>query len=388
MRKGLALFLVIIMICLLGTTTGRCEDTIRLHACSSILIERETGRILYGDKPFEKRAMASTTKIMTTIVALENGKLDDLVSVSSKAAAQPKVKLYIKKGEKYKLQDLLYALMLQSSNDVAVAIAEHIGGSVEEFCDLMTAKAKELGAYNTSYKTPNGLDADGHFSTAYDLSLVTRYALENEKFVSIINTPAWQISKANGNSRDISLNNKNNFLSSYSGAYGVKTGFTSQAGYCFVGAAKQGGMDLIAVVLGSGWYPYRKWKWMDTSKLMNYGFKNFKFEDILLEDTSYKELPVERGMAEMVSTYIDGALRLPLSKNDQIEIKHKIFDVMEAPVEKGTALGVTKIYINDELYNSYFIRANDDVMRQDFWYHLNKLMEKWMDNGLLASLFE
>lgn len=387
MRKGLAFLICLVMVTMLGTSTSKCKEAINLHACASILIDRETGRVLYGENHFEKRAMASTTKIMTTIVALENGNVEDLVAVSSKAAAQPKVKLYIKKGEKYRLQDLLYALMLQSSNDVAVAIAEHIGGDVETFCDMMTAKAQEIGAYNTSYKTPNGLDAVGHFSTAYDLALITRYALENEDFVRIINTPAWQISKGNGNTRDISVNNKNRFLNSYSGAYGVKTGFTSQAGYCFVGAAKQNDMDLIAVVLGSGWYPYKTWKWMDTSKLMNYGFRHYAYEDILTEDSEYKDIPIDRGMAEMVATYIDGELRLPLSQKDEIDIKHSLFDTIEAPITKDTPVGIASVYLNDELYDSYYIRTSEDVLRQDFWYYLKRLVNEWISNSFLNDLF-
>ena len=175
--------------------------------------------------------------------------------------------------------------MLESSNDVAVAIAEGIGGSVENFCNMMTAKAKELGALHTSYKTPNGLDADGHYTTAYDLALITRYALENEKFMEIINTKSYTFQELTAN-RSISVSNKNAFLNIYNGANGVKTGFTGQAGYCFVGSANQNGMELIAVVLACSWPPNKTYRWADTKKLMDYGFGHYSYKKALDDQKS------------------------------------------------------------------------------------------------------
>lgn len=390
MKRGLVILMMVL--CLVNTWsigTIQAEEVeketvkINLHAQSSILMDRTTGRILYGSGEQEIRAMASTTKIMTTIIALENGNLDDMVQVSSKAAAQPKVKLYIKKGEEYRLEDLLYALMLQSSNDVAVAIAEHIGGSVEEFCKMMTDKATELGAFSTQYITPNGLDAKGHQSTAYDLALISRYALENETFRKIINTPAWQISSTKGNARDISLSNKNNFLSGYNGAYGIKTGFTSQAGYCFVGAAKRGDMDLISVVLGSGWYPYRNWKWLDTTKLMNHGFKNYKMTTVLEKNLAYKPVKLVKGMKEEVPTFIDGELMLPLSELDDIRVEYKMNKSIEAPVFRDSLVGMATVYLNEEVYESYYIRAADTIERQDILFNMNVIIDKWIQNPAL-----
>ena len=231
-KKQIQLWMVLFFFCTMINPLRAEEKNVSppsVEARAGILLDMESGRVLWEKNSHEKRAMASTTKIMTCIVALEKGNLKDEVKVSARAAAAPRVKLYIKPGEIYPLEDLLYALMLQSSNDVAVAIAEHIGGSVEEFCNMMTQKAKEIGAYNTVYKTPNGLDAEGHYSTAYDLALITAYAIQNPTFVEITNTHQITIPKSGGSYRSFHLSNTNRFLTEYEGATGVKTGFTGQA---------------------------------------------------------------------------------------------------------------------------------------------------------------
>ena len=176
-----------------------------LNALSAVVMEAESGRILYDKNGSEPRAMASTTKIMTLTVALENGNLSDMVSVSANAAQQPEVNMNLREGETFVLEDLLYALMLQSYNDVAVAVAEHVGGSVENFCAMMTEKAQEIGAKNTCFKTPSGLDAEGHQTTAADLALITAYAVQNETFMKIVGTQSYEIQQNRGNSRSVSL---------------------------------------------------------------------------------------------------------------------------------------------------------------------------------------
>ncbi len=226
------------------------QKEIKLGSKGVILYDANTGRILYGENVDEKLPMASTTKIMTLIVALENGKLSDTVKVSGRASKAPKVKMYLSEGEEIKLENLLYALMLESSNDAAIAVAEHIGGSVENFCDMMTAKAREIGAINTSFKTPNGLDAEGHYSTPRDMAIITAYGLKNQEFIRITNTKDVTFSSSK---REYRVTNKNRLLSEYRGANGVKTGFTGLAGQCFVGAAKRGEMQLVTVVLQAGW---------------------------------------------------------------------------------------------------------------------------------------
>ncbi len=226
------------------------QKEIKLGSKGVILYDATSGRILYGENIDEKLPMASTTKIMTLLVALENADLDAMVKVSKNATKAPKVKMYLSEGEEVRLENLLYALSLESFNDCAVAVAEYVGGDVETFCNMMTAKAKELGAVNTSFKTPNGLDADGHYSTARDLAIITAYALQNENFVEITNTRSMTFKSSK---REYTVYNKNRLLSEYQGANGVKTGYTGLAGQCFVGAAKRGDMQLVTVVLQAGW---------------------------------------------------------------------------------------------------------------------------------------
>lgn len=383
MKKGLVIFLLILYFVTNVVIIVKAEDSLNLHALSGILIERESGRVLWALNPYEERSMASTTKIMTCIVALENGNLDDLVTVSKLAASAQPVKLYIKPGETYRLEDLLYALMLQSSNDVAVAIAEHVGGSVDEFCRMMTEKANEIGALSTSYKTPNGLDANGHYSTAYDLALIANYALSNERFLEIINTSSWQITRDNGNSRVIGVTNKNNFLYSYDGAYGVKTGFTNKAGYCFVGASEQNGMDLISVVLGSGWPPNRNYKWSDTRKIMNHGYAKYQLKPVLKDDVDFDPVTVIKGKEQQVDTYIDGMLNLPLCEDDEVNIKYKLAKEVNAPIKENEILGIATVYLNGEINDSFYICAKKGIEREDMRYNFERVLSGWCE--LFAS---
>lgn len=350
-----------------------------VEARSAILMDLKSGRVLWEKDAHTKKAMASTTKIMTCIIALENGSLHDEVSVSAKAAAAPRVKLYIKKGETYRLEDLLYALMLQSSNDVAVAIAEHIGGSVEEFCKMMTEKAKEIGAENTSYQTANGLDAQDHYSTAYDLALITQYALQNPKFMEIINTREITISNVSGAHRSFYLANANRFLTDYEGATGVKTGFTGQAGYCFVGAARQQDMHLVSVVLGSGWYPHKNQKWVDTKAIMNYGFANFKPTEIILQNQKATSVPVLRGIYPDVELVYEKGFSLPLKKDDLITTKISSPTSLEAPVLAGSKVGYGEVFVNGERYTRISLVALQNVERHDFMTSLQKILGQWMD---------
>ena len=222
----------------------------------------------------EKMPMASTTKIMTCIVALESGKMNQIIKVSSKAASMPKVKMYAKNGEQYYLKDLLYAMMLESFNDAAMIVAEGIGGSQEEFAKMMNKKAKEIGAKNTNFVTPNGLDADNHYSTAYDMALIGAYATKNKQFNEITNTKSYSFTDVSAK-RSITVNNKDMFLAMDNEAIGIKTGFTGKAGYCFVGAVKSNGRHFVSCVLACGWPPNKSYKWKDTTALMNHGKREY-----------------------------------------------------------------------------------------------------------------
>ncbi len=346
-------------------------DQNEIIAKSAILIDKVTGRVLWEKNSDEKMAMASTTKIMTCIVALEYGASDQIIAVSRKAEIAPKVKLYIKEGENYSLEDLLYALMLESSNDVAVAVAEGVGGSVEEFCDMMTKKAKEIGALNTTFKTPNGLDADGHYTTAYDLALITKYALENSEFNKIINTPAYHFSDTN-KKRSFAVDNKNAFLNMYKGANGVKTGYTGDAGYCFVGSVKQDDMELIVVLLACGWPNNRTYRWRDTIALMDYGFKNYSYKTILKDKTIVTKLDnIRFAKKDTVEGLLSQDVKILLRENEKVDVIYNIFPIEEAPIIKDANIGKAMIYIDNQLYTTVDIKAANKVERITYEYCCN-----------------
>lgn len=347
-------------------------------AQAAILMDAKTGRILWEKNSEKPMAMASTTKIMTSVIALESDRLEEIVTVSAKAAGAPKVKMFLSKGEKIRLYDLLLALMLESSNDAAVAIAEHLGGSVENFCAMMTEKARTVGAKDTVFETPNGLDGENHHSTAYDLAQITRYALEVPGFVQLTNTPA---AKFKSDKRNYNMVNKNRLLREFPGANGVKTGFTSKAGHCFVGAAKREEMQLISVVLASGWGDGgRARKWVDTKTILNYGFNNFKYEIIMQEGAEAGKADVTRSRTlEMEYIYKTGLLA-PLTEEEkgQIEVKVTVPPAILAPISKGDTMGKAQVYLKGELFSEVELTAARDAPRHDFKTSLEKVLNGWL----------
>jgi len=358
----------------------------QVEAKSAILIDFETGRVLWEKNSREPMAMASTTKIMTAIIALESGKMNDTVTVSTKAAAAPKVKMHLTVGEKISMQTLMQAIMLQSSNDAAVAIAEHIAGSVDAFCEMMTAKARELGAMDTVFRTPSGLDKDDHHSTAYDLALITRYALANKDFINLINTRS-----ATGTSslRTYNITNKNRLLNEFSGANGVKTGFTNKAGYCFVGSAERDGLKLISVVLASGWGPKgSEQKWVDTKRVLGYGFGEFEFEEIIDVAVDAGEIGIERSRTgRMTARYAEG-VRIPLSAEEKtaLRVEVEIPETIKAPIIKGDVVGMARIIIANEVYAEIPILADDSAERHDFKTSLEKVLKAFLEMGSVQEI--
>ncbi|MDO4942883.1 MAG: D-alanyl-D-alanine carboxypeptidase family protein [Lachnospiraceae bacterium] len=336
-----------------------------LYAREALLMDGDTGRVLYEKEGYTRAAMASTTKIMTAVYVIENCDLNDIASVSKKAAAQPKVHMGAAEGEKYKVQDLLYALMLESYNDCAVILAEHVSGSVNQFCKAMTEKAKELGCEDTNFETPNGLDSDSHYTTPYDLAKITKYALENETFSDIVRTREYSFSEYSGK-RQVTVSNKDSFLSRYEGAIGVKTGFTGKAGYCFVGAVKHDGRYLISVVLGSGWPPHKTYKWDDTIALMKYGEANYKKCQIIKSQNRIGQIEVSHGAASTVPVYIDGSKTTLLSKRDKVETKLHMKKQLEAPVRKNQKAGTLSIYVNEECVETLDIRTVKKMGKETF----------------------
>ena len=352
-----------------------------VEARGAILIDAETGRVLWGKNMDMPLSMASTTKIMTAVLALESKRLGETVTVSARAAAAPKVKMYLSAGEKLRLGDLLYALMLESSNDAAIAIAEHLGGSVEAFCAEMTRKAKEIGAKDSIFETPNGLDAGSHHSTAYDMALITRYALRVPGFAELINTP---YASFESDRRGYDFNNLNRLLREYSGANGVKTGFTGRAGHCFVGAAKRGDMQLISVVLASGWGSRGKTqKWADTKEILNYGFNNYAYETIITAGSRAGTMPVTRSRETSVDYVYRDGLRVPMNRHEKERVKISISapESVRAPIEKGDAIGAANIIINEEDYCVITLTASEGASRHDLKTSLEKVLDAWLGQG-------
>lgn len=328
----------------------------KVYGKGTVLIEKESKRVLYGNEVDVPLPMASTTKIMTCILALEKGNLEDIVTVSSRAARAPKVKLDLRSGEKQRLGDLLYSLMLESHNDSAVAIAEHIGGSVENFCQMMTEKAKEIGAQNASFETPNGLDGEKHYASPYDMALITAYALDNPKFVDIINTPNKTLpTEPLEGSRPHSLVNKNRFLSMYPGAKGVKTGYTSKAGHCFVGAVNSENMDLIGVSLGAGWGKEGKSrKYTDLVRMMNYGFVNYDLCELSMDPNVRREIQVLKGKEDSVSVYSHETIKMPLTDEEEASVKWQVAmpEEVKAPIKKGDWVGRAHLICDGKVLDS------------------------------------
>jgi len=346
-------------------------------ATGAILMDAETGRVLWGKNHHEPMSMANTTKIMTAVLAIESGKTSDTVTVSKKAAAAPKVKMGLSPGEQIPMINLMQALMLESSNDAAIAIAEHISGTVEDFCAQMTRKAHELGATNTVFETPNGLDAGNHHSTAYDLALITRYALTVPGFIELTNT---QNANFKSDKRTYSMYNKNRLLTEYPGANGVKTGFTNKAGHCFVGAAKRDGMQLISVVLASGWGEKgRAQKWKDTKEVLNYGFENYQYETIIIAESQAGEMPITRSRTESVDFIFTDNVKIPINQNEKeaISVEFIIPESLQAPVEAGQTMGSAKIYINEDFYCEIELKSTASAPRHDFKTSLEKILNAY-----------
>jgi len=374
------LLLTVPMLAMSRTVTvfGSAPD-IAAHA--AILMDAKTGRILWEKDAHKPMAMASTTKIMTAVLALESGRSHETVTVSPAAAAAPKMKMHLTSGEKIRLSDLLLALMLESSNDAAVAIAEHLAGSVPEFCAIMTEKARQIGAKDTLFETPNGLDAGDHHSTAYDLAVITRYALEVPGFIELTNTPSAHFSS---DKRSYVMTNKNRLLQEYQGANGVKTGFTGKAGHCFVGAAKRDDMQLISVVLASGWGDQgRARKWIDTKAVLNYGFDHFAYESIIEAEALAGTVPVTRSRREGVEYVYKADLTLPLHKEEQgqVEVRLTIPPSIQAPIAKGQVIGWASVYIKDQLCAVMDVTATEEALRHDFKTSLEKVVNQWLSQA-------
>lgn len=372
-------------------------DDISLYAKSAVLMDADTGRVLYERNGYEQMAMASTTKIMTLIVTLENADLEGIVTVSSYAASMPDVQLNIREGETYRLKDLLYSLMLESHNDSAVAIAEHVGGSVAGFAALMNKKAAEIGCENTYYITPNGLDAENggkfHSTTARDLALVMSYCIkkspEKEEFLEITRTASYSFSDISGR-RSFNCTNHNAFLGMMTGALSGKTGFTGKAGYCYVGALERDGKTFVVALLACGWPNHKTYKWSDTRALMEFGITNYKYRsfdeadipECALEDVkvtgakSEKIGDVQTVGVEFANTY-DGINGILMNKDEKITVTlHKVKGIT-APVQCGQIVGNISYKVGGREWKKVDIITTEQKEAVDFWWCFKIVLKKW-----------
>lgn len=349
-----------------------------LHASYACLMDAGSHRILYSKNTDKKVPMASTTKIMTALLALESNKLDDVVIASQKAAGMPKVHLGMQPGRQYYMKDLLYSLMLESHNDTAVAIAEHLGGSVSGFAAKMNQKAKLLGMSSTHFITPNGLDANGHYSTASDMCKLASYAIKNKDFLSLVQTKSHSFSDCSGKYH-YSLINHDAFLSYYEGALGIKTGFTGKAGYCFVGAAKKNGITLTSCVLASGWPPNKSFKWSDTKSLMDYGFSYFQKTPLPVQNLALAKIPVTDGKKKCVSLKPVIPKETLTASFDSLKIEYQIPTALCAPIRENTPIGSISFYINNKLFQKTEVFPSESIEKSYFSDTIEQVLNQWMD---------
>lgn len=371
--------------------SSEISDEPSLNSRAAIIYERSSGTILFGKNENEKRKMASTTKIMTAIVVIEKCNLEDIVTVSKKAAGTGGSRLGLHTDDKVSVLNLLYGLLLCSGNDAAVALAEFVGGDVSSFADLMNSKASELSLTSTHFVTPHGLDNDDHYTTAYELALITNYALKNETFRNIVGTKNYNIS-INGYSKNLS--NTNELLGNLNGVYGVKTGFTNGANRCLVTSVKRNNMDLICVVLGAD---TKKDRTKDSCKLIEYAFKNFELvnikEKILNEFANWKicnssSFTVEKGISNNIDAILEDLPYnfLPVNCNHVNDISIYIYcnTTFKAPLSANTSIGYITVCIDNKnlltlsIYNSNDIPSKwcfnfFNTMIKNYTYHLEAL---------------
>ncbi len=424
-------FCALLCICLVseGVLVGQAEEQLNLYATSAVLMDADSGRVLYEKAGYTPMAMASTTKIMTCILVLEEGNLDDWVQVSSYASSMPKVKLYVRQGEEYQVRSLLFSLMLESHNDSAVVLAEYIGKrylapelaekstadftveeskqAVKAFAKLMNEKARELGCENTWFITPNGLDAtetfeaDGesvtreHSTTAAELARIMAYCVKEspcrDVFREITRTPSYTFCE---NGRIATCVNHNAFLNMMDGAFSGKTGFTNKAGYCYVGALERDGKTFIVALLACGWPNNKTYKWSDSKVLMEFGLENFDFREFLSEENAYdaeslKPLAVFEGQTQRLgeTAYVDVEIvgrdeehheGLLMGKEEEIEVICDVKAFLQAPVSPGTEVGSITYRVNGETYFVENVVTKAGVDRIDLEWCTEQILKRFL----------
>ncbi len=362
--------------------TNNIAPTINSRA--AIVYERSSGTILYSKSENEKRKMASTTKIMTAIVVLEHSNLSDIVTVSAKAAGTGGSRLGLHSDDKISIHDLLYGLLLCSGNDAAIALAESVGGDVESFANLMNQKANDLGLNSTHFITPHGLDNDEHYTTAYELAIITDYALKNDIFCSLVGTKTHTILI---NNQPKTLSNTNELLGNLNGVYGVKTGFTNGANRCLVTSTKRGNMDLICIVLGAD---TKKDRTKDSIDLIEYAFKNFEMvniqEKISNEFTNWKicnsaSFNVKKGRSNNIDAVLEDLPYnfFPVNSNHLDDVSIYIYCNTDfvAPLPAHSNIGYLTVSIDGKTVLSLYIYNSNEITKKTSLIFYKDLLSKY-----------
>jgi len=331
----------------------------KITSAAAILMEQDTKRVLYGKNERKKVKIASTTKILTAIVAIENKSLEEKVTISKKAAGTGGSTVGLKSGSEVSLKSLMYGMLLKSGNDCAVAIAEYVGGSTEKFVEMMNKKAYEIGAKDTNCTNPHGLDTEDNYSTAYDLALITCYAKTNETLSKMLGTES--ITMPFGTASKY-LANTNRLLFTYEYCDGGKTGFTNIANRCLVATASKDDLKIVAVILGANTTDIR---FSETKELLKYGIENYKMTDISESINWYIDIPVYKGNIYSYVKKFNFNQMLPLRDEEieQIYISQTIVPSLHAPVVRGSYLGKIELYIDEELLYSKDVYLDQDITK-------------------------
>lgn len=371
--RRLTVFLCCTLLSMLGhhaRAESAAGTTVVTSAKAAVLIERSTGNILLAAQENLPLPMASTTKVMTALLALEQGDPDAVVTVGRNAYGVPGTSIYLSEGERITLRDLLYGLLMASGNDAAVAIAEHIGGDVDTFCRMMTERAAQLGCKHTVFVNPHGLPAQGHQTTAYDLALIARAAMEQPLFREIVSTKRASI-PWEGRSYHRILNNKNRLLTDYEGTTGIKTGYTKAAGRCLVFGAERNGMEVIGVVLCcSDWFN-------EAARLMDLGFADYELFTACTTEETLRRLPVENGIQETVGILPQKTLCAPVPVGYLPALVVDLPNSLPAGIPAGETVGSAQLTLDGRVLCSVPLVTGETVGQRDYGYELNRLWRMW-----------
>lgn len=397
LKKILVLF---IFVFLFSTYSFSYADDLTLSGEGAILIDMDTSEILYEKNSHSQFYPASTTKIMTAILAIEHGNMDDIVTIDQEVVdLTDGSHIALEPGEQLSLEHLLNALLIESANDAAVAIAKHISGSVENFSKLMNEKAKSIGALNTNFVNPNGLPNEEHMTTAYDLALIGRYAMENEKFRSIVKNYTYTIPITNKKTEPRPLKSANRLLYStekidvdgkltpikYDGVNGVKSGYTVAAQQCLVTSLEKDGHRLIAVVLKSN----GKNIYSDIHKLLNYGIENFEKVKIGFANKFINNFNVNNGVIPFVAgvSKSDSHFIVRKDQKDKVEEKIIVDETLEAPISKGQVIGKLEYLLNGKVVAETNIVSTMDVEKIPTPSIFKNILSKWYILVLIVLVF-